>query len=270
MTKSARTLSEIPEALTGELKPIPVQRPQEFIQAEFAMAKAEGEDYLVMAPAGNVVRLVRDTDFGIIPGVKAPTLFKSGAEKIATAFGLLQHYTIETSIEDFDRDDPYCFYRARCDLVKIGPNGQEYILSTGYGSANTREKRNGRNDAFNAANSTLKMATKRSLTAAALSISSMSGLFTQDMENEAFINDNMAALSATNREDAPINRKQMNLIYAKAGNLGLTAPQAKKMISDAGFPSIRELKQKDLQTVLDLFLTDAEKEALYVPEVTNG
>ena len=90
------------------------------------------------------------------------------------------------------------------------------------------------------------------------------------MEAENFINDNIAALSATNREDAPINRKQMNLIYAKAGNLGLTAPQAKKMISDAGFPSIRELKQKDLQTVLDLFLTDAEKEALYVPEVTNG
>lgn len=259
--KDFKALSDVSEIKAVDAPAIPAVRQQGFIQAEFALAKAEGEDYLVMAPAGNVVRLIRDTDFGVIPGVKSPTLFKSGAEKIATAFGLLQHYTIETSIEDFDRDDPYCFYRARCDLVKIGPNGQEYILSTGYGSANTREKRNGRNDAFNAANSTLKMATKRSLTAAALSISSMSGLFSQDMENENFINDNVAALAATNREDAPITRKQMNLIYAKAGNLGLTAPQAKKRIADAGFPSIRALQQKDFQTILDLFLTDAEKEA---------
>lgn len=259
-----KSLSDGPVMLLPE-EPKP-QRPAtpQMIGGEIAYARQVGDDYEVLTPYGGT-RLVRDIDFGVIPGTKQPSLLKAGAEKVVMAYGLLQHYSIESMTQTFG-EDPLMFYLVKCELVKIAPNGQEYIFTTGYGSANTKEKRNGRNDAYNSANSCIKMAQKRALTAAALSISGLSSMFTQDQENETFINDNVAALSATNREDAPINRKQMNLIYAKAGNLGLTAPQAKKMISDAGFPSIRELRQKDLQTVLDLFLTDAEKEALKAQE----
>jgi L-aminopeptidase/D-esterase-like protein len=156
---------------------------------------------------------------------------------------------------------PMMFYLVKCELVKIAPNGQEYVFTTGYGSANTREKRNGRNGAFDAANSCIKMAQKRALTSAALSISGLSSMFTQDMDNEDFVNSNIAALSATNNPNAPITRKQMNLLYAKAGNLGLTAQQAKARMAEAGYASVKGITQKEYDTVLALFATPAEKEA---------
>lgn len=232
---------------------------QDLIGAEIALATKDGEDYLVTTPAGRT-RLQRDIDFGVIPGTKQPTLLKAGAEKVAMAYGLLQHYTIEQMHQDFG-EFPMMFYLVKCELVKIAPNGQEYVFTTGYGSANTREKRNGRNGAFDAANSCIKMAQKRALTSAALSISGLSSMFTQDMDNEDFVNSNIAALSATNNPNAPITRKQMNLLYAKAGNLGLTAQQAKARMAEAGYASVKGITQKEYDTVLALFATPAEKEA---------
>ena len=262
---NSKTLADPPEPkeyalpFDVDLGPeLPANVPQ-FIGAEIAIAKPEGEDYIVQTPFSRT-RLQRDIDFGVVPGTKQPSLLKSGAEKVVMAYGLLQHYSIEDKYQDFDGDSPVMFYLVKCELVKIGPNGQEYVFTTGYGSANTREKRNGRNDAYNAANSTIKMAQKRALTAAALSISGLSSAFTQDMEAEEFINSNIAALSTTNNPNAPITRKQMNLIYAKAGNLGMTTTQAKKAMVDAGFPSVKALTQKDMDAVLALFETPAEKE----------
>lgn len=223
-----------------------------FIEAEFCMAVPDGTNYSVKCPNGKVT-LERDVDFGVIPGVKAPSLFKAGAEKIACAFGLLQHYTVENAVEDFGEVSPLCFYRVRCDLTKIGPEGKLYVIATGYGSANTRERRNGRNSIFDAANATLKMATKRSLVAAALSVSSLSGLFSQDLENENFVNANYANLAQTNNADAHLTTKQMRLIYALAGNVGLNAQEAKAKMQSAGYPSMKELTQKDFDKVRELF-----------------
>lgn len=253
-------------ALPEEKKPtiIAPAEPQ-MIGAAIALAKAEGEDYIIHTPYAST-RLQRDVDFGVIPGTKQPSLYKGGAEKIVMAYGLLQHYTVETKVETFDAERPLFYYLVKCELVKIHPNGQEYIFTTGYGSANTNERRNGRNSAYDSANSCVKMAQKRALVAAAISISGMSGLFTQDLENETFVNDNLAALSATNRAEAPITRKQMNLIYAKAGNLGLTAPQAKARMAEAGYTSVKALTQADFQHVIQLFETEAEREARQIEE----
>ena len=66
----------------------------------------------------------------------------------------------------------------------INAKPEEIIFTSGYGSANTREKRNGFNGAFDSANSTLKMAQKRALVSAAISICGGSDLFTQDIEDE--------------------------------------------------------------------------------------
>lgn len=248
---------EMPEeGIATAVAPAPVQ----MIGASIALAVTDGEDYLVRTPFG-ATRLQRDTDFGVIPGTKQPSLYKAGAEKVVMSYGLLQHYSIETKHESFEADRPMFYFLVKCELVKISPDGKEYVFTTGYGSANTNERRNGRNSAYDSANSCIKMAQKRALVAAAISISGMSGLFTQDMENDSFVNDNVAALSATNRAEAPITRKQMNLIYAKAGNLGLTAPQAKAVMAEAGYPSVKALTQGDFQHVIQLFETDAEKEA---------
>ena len=219
--------------------------------AEMCIAEEAGANYLVHAPNVDVT-LERDVDFGVIPNTKRPSLYKSGAEKIALGYGLLQHYTVDNAIEQFD-DNPFCFYRVRCDLTKIGPDGKLYIIATGYGSGNTKEKRNGKNDCYNAANSTLKMAAKRALVAAALSVSSLSNMFSQDMENEDYVESGTKALSQTNDPEAPLTRQQLKAIYADAANKGLTAAMAKKTIVAAGYPAMNMIKQKDYNAVRGLF-----------------
>ena len=84
-------------------------------------------------------------------------------------YGLMQRYSIESKIEKQDDKSPFFFYTVKCELVKVA-NGIEYIFTSGFGSANTSEKRNGFNSAYDAANGTLKMAIKRSLVSAALCI----------------------------------------------------------------------------------------------------
>jgi len=75
-------------------------------------------------------------------------------------YGLLQQFEIESKIED--PKTPLFYYMVKCKLVKV-VNGIEYVFSSGYGSSNTNEKRNGRSSAFDSANATLKMAEKRAL-----------------------------------------------------------------------------------------------------------
>ena len=157
-------------------------------EGQMAIAKTSGTGYKIESPlTGHTVKLERDVDFGVVPGTKSPSLYKSGAEKVAMAYGLMQRFTVESAMEVID-PEPFFYYRVRCDLVKVANNGVEYIFCSGEGSANTREKRNGRNDAYNSANSTLKMAQKRALVQAALAVSGLSSMFTQDMENETFMN----------------------------------------------------------------------------------
>ena len=48
--------------------------------------------------------LVRDVDFGVIPKTKKPSLLKSGAEKIISAYRFMPRYTINSSIEQHTKD----------------------------------------------------------------------------------------------------------------------------------------------------------------------
>ena len=139
----------------------------------------------VFGSAPTVLR--RGVDFGMIRRkdgssiTKSPTLFKSGAEKVAVAYGLCQHYELVSRIEDFDKG--FFYFLVRCDLVKI-VEGKEYIITSAYGSANTREGRTGTQSCYDGANSALKMAQKRALVSAALSLGCMSDSFTQDIESD--------------------------------------------------------------------------------------
>lgn len=223
-------------------------------EATQAVAKAKGANYTVMSPlTGAEVKLVRDVDFGVIPKTKSPSLFKSGAEKVCMAYGLMQRYSIESKIEQANGDDALFFYTVKCELVKIATNGQEYVFSSAYGSANTREKRNGFNGAFDAANSTLKMAQKRALVAAALSVSGLSAMFTQDMEDENFMS-GYTEIQQTLDEDAPITAKQVKRIFAIANEAGITANKAKQMIlAKYGYSSTKEITQKQYDEVCAMF-----------------
>lgn len=217
-------------------------------EAEQAIATPSGQNYKLLAN-GRKVSLKRNIDFGVIPGTKKPSLYKSGAEAIAMAYGLLQHYEIESKIENLDTDNPFAMYTVRCDLCKV-VNGIEYVFTSAYGSANTREKRNGRNSAFDSANTALKMAQKRALTSAAISVSGLSSAFTMDIEDESFNRevDNFVA----DKEDPtqPITQNQRKRMFAIGKANGLGTADLKTFLAKIGYESSSEILQKDYDAVI--------------------
>lgn len=226
-------------------------------EAQIAIVQPKGKNYLINCGNFGQQTLKRDVDFGVIPKTKKPSLFKSGAEKVAMGYGLLQHYTIESKIEQVGKEALF-YYLVRCDLVKVY-NGIEYVWTSAYGSANTSEKRNGFNSPYDAANSTLKMAQKRALVAAALSISGLSDAFTQDMENEDFMQ-NAQALIDTDKPDSPVSTAQIKRLYAIGGEAGMNAAEVKQILVAQGYTSTKQIKQKDYDAVIELIKKKGETE----------
>ena len=223
------------------------------VYAERAEIEQKRGNYSIGLPGCAPVILKRDVDFGVIPKTKSPSLYKSGAEKVCLAFGLMKRFTVEAAIEQAGKE-PFFFYRVRCDLIKVATDGTEYIFSNGHGSSNTGERRNGFNGAYDAANGTLKMAEKRALVAAAISLANLSDLFSQDMENESYMQkaDELAKL----KDDDPVTTQQMRRVYAAGGEAGLTRDEVRERIVAAGFASTKNIKQKDFKKVLSLFTTE--------------
>ena len=200
---------------------------------------------------GTPVTLIREVDFGKIPKTKQPSLFKSGAEKICTAFGVFQRYEIESKIET--QDPPSFTYVVKCSLIKIQPSsGQEWVLATGFGAGSTNEKRNGFNGAYDALNGTIKMCQKRALVAAAISLGGLSGMFTQDIENDNFmakaddLKDNLG-------DESPISAKQVKRLFALATEAGFSTEEAKTKFQALGYASTKDILQKDYDKACAVF-----------------
>ena len=208
--------------------------------------------YLIHGDNGTA-ELKRDVDFGVIPGTKKPSLYKAGAEKIARACGMLQHYTIESKVEDPEK--PFFFYMVKCELVKISNDGKEYVFYTSYASANTSERRNGRNGAFDSANATLKMAQKRALTSAVVAMGALSDLFTMDLENEDFMN-GYKEIAGTQDDNALVTAAQIKRLFAIANDAGINAKEAKAILANNGVTDTKQIKQKDYDAVCKLFLKE--------------
>lgn len=115
-------------------------------------------------------------DIGIIPGTDKPTLLKPGAEKIVMMMGLSSRYEIMDKVEDYDKG--FFSYNIRCTLSRHG-----YDICEGVGNCNSRESRYVKADPYSIANTILKMAKKRAYVDAALSVASLSDIFTQDLED---------------------------------------------------------------------------------------
>ena len=210
---------------------------------------AHGKNYTVRINGQPAVSLVRDVDFGVIPGTNKPTLFKSGAERILFQMGICSRYTVEKAIEDYG-DDPFFFYRVKCSLFRV-INGEEVHITDGMGSANSNERQCGRASKFDLANSRLKIAKKRAMVDACLLVGQLSNSFAQDIENEDFVGE--SAKIEVLDENAPITAKQAKRIYAIAGANGISQTEAKVILKTAGFESSKDIKQKDYDSVCELF-----------------
>jgi len=225
-------------------------------EGQKALVNAKRMNYEISVPGGTAAVLKRDVDFGVIKGTKKPSLYKPGAEKICFAYGLMQRYSIESKVEQTG-EDPMFYYLVRCDLVKMLPTGQEIVFTSGYGSANTKEKRNGFNGAYDAANSTLKMAQKRALVGAAISICGGSDLFTQDIEDETFMTKNFEEIKKTTKDDAPITSKQRQMIFAIGNDAGKNTEAVKQILASKGFTKTEDIRQKDYDEICRLVGKDA-------------
>lgn len=223
-----------------------------------AIVTARGGNYVLTVPGVSEKKFVlkRGEDFGIIKNKKGekavpkPFLWKSGSEAVFKAYGVFADYITEAAIERADKD-PLFFYRIKCELYTY-QNGQRIVVGAGVGSANTAEKGNGFDGPFDSANKALKKARKRAAVDAAINLAGLSGLFSQDEDNDDFMS-GANDLAATLKEDAPITSKQLRRVYAMAANAGLTANEAKQKIIAAGFASTKDITQKDYERVCKLF-----------------
>lgn len=80
--------------------------------------------------------LVRDEDYGRIPGTKRDSLWKSGAEKMCDVFSLADSYKILSCVEDYDRVEFLFDYTIECTLTLRGTGK---VIATGLGSCNSYE-----------------------------------------------------------------------------------------------------------------------------------
>lgn len=122
-------------------------------------------------------QMVKDVDYGVIPGTKKPTLLKPGAEKLCRLFSLHPSYELIHFVTDFDK--PLFHYHYRCALVRQGE-----MVGQGDGSCNSKEKKydSQKYKIFDLTNTIVKMAQKRALVAAVLFSCGASQFFTQDLE----------------------------------------------------------------------------------------
>ena len=219
-----------------------------------AIVKCERGNYSLTTPNGGSVELKRDRDFGnpkkkdgtsVFP---QPILFKGGAEQIIRDYRMMDRYVVESATED--AENGYFYYRVKCSLVAYNPTtGKEIVYCEGLGCANTRESKNGNQSGFDGSNSALKKARKRAMVDAAISLAALSSIFTQDLENETFMQ-GANEITKLGPDDA-ITTKQRRRIFAIADQHGMTQEQAKTWLTAQGFASTKDIKQRDYDHLCD-------------------
>lgn len=84
--------------------------------------------------------MVKDQDYGTIEGVSKPCLYKAGAEKLCTLFGLSPKFELIERVEDWTGRDhnsePFFFYFYKCILLRGGE-----VVGEADGSCNSWEKK---------------------------------------------------------------------------------------------------------------------------------
>lgn len=153
--------------------------------------------------------MLKDTHYGVIPGTKQPSLYKAGAEKIMSTFRLSAdpeveqlghegevHYRVKVSIrsasgaflgagigECSSQEEKYAWRAALCDEEwDDTPESRRRVKYSKY-NGRVEKKKQVRTNPADVANTVLKMAKKRGLIDAVLTVTAASDLFTQDIED---------------------------------------------------------------------------------------
>lgn len=211
-------------------------------EVEKPIVKANRNNYIINF-GNKQVELKRDVDFGKVPTAKTPSLWKSGAEKILLGFGLYYDTVMTDSHKDFVNGIFYYEFIARA----YDQNGR--IVRTGVGCCTTQESSFGNASGYNSANSAIKKAKKRAIVDLALTLGSLSDMFTQDLDDD----NNSARANEILRDDDPITPKQAKRLFAIAATNEITTEKAKTLLASWGFTSTRDITQKDYDSIVERF-----------------
>ena len=228
-----------------------------------ALAKVDGDNYIIEVPGGSKVTLTRsqkdedghdlgDGDFGVIPGTGRPSLFKQGADRIRIAYGFFERHTPVESLCVCDVESGFLRYVDKCELVKLNPQtGQEYVFASYIASANNYESRNGRKArTMDVDNNTVKIAEKRSMVSAVISIANLSALFTMDVEDNKLEKAYKGTIKNIDGNEK-IGKAHIQKFWTEAGKKH-TKEEVRELLDKAGYSSTSEIKKKDFGAMLDL------------------
>lgn len=181
--------------------------------------------------------LKQNHDYGIIPGTPKPTLLKPGAEKIHMLMGLQSEYEIMEKVQDYEKG--FFAFTVKCKLYK-----GDVKITEGLGHCNTKEKKFIKIDPYTMANTSLKMAKKRSQIDATLAIASLSDIFAQDLEDMDLGGTN---IDENNRQlytdvSGTISKAQAKRMFAMAqGNSDIV----KDVLGKYGYELSEEVRKAD-------------------------
>jgi hypothetical protein len=127
---------------------LPTEGPPDFRAGTAALAAMPDDEFEVRLVAmrrgrERITRIHRElmdpeTDYGVIPGTKQPTLLKPGAEKLCDFYRLAAEFRPEIRYGDGEQSPPISVL-TECRLHLGTLDGP--VVNTGYGAANSWEKR---------------------------------------------------------------------------------------------------------------------------------
>lgn len=213
-------------------------------------------------------------DYGKIPSVDKPCLFKSGGEKIQMYLGLTPKYSMlnrefvpnqvkkdkvwDDSTHKYNTVENFRNYYAwefSCELYY----GDKKVAE-GVGAGNTEERKfvtqyQKTETPDSLANTVIKLAKKRAFMDAILAVSGVSDIFTQDLEDDETIN--KLKVDKTTKPNK-LTKDQIKLIYATVGATGLIESDLKKILNEMGYTSIKDCVPTDCNKIIEQLKTLAK------------
>jgi len=164
---------DVPATVEEDKLPVATDR----IDSETIIHNIEAQDKIIEKLVEYMNHhLTEGQDYGTIPGVKKPSLWKSGAEKINFIFNLVPKFEI---LKAKEYEEEYS-YKINCSLVN---RNSGRFMGSGLGFCSSKERKYRSSDPIDIANTIVKMADKRAYIDATLKSTMASFLFTQDLED---------------------------------------------------------------------------------------
>lgn len=171
--------------------------------------------------------LRKEIDFGVIPGVKKPSLFKPGAEKICKLFQLGSRIADKNSQIDLEKG--FAMFNYTIEIFHLLTNK---AIAQCEGSANSQEKKYMNRPTADQLNTLQKMAQKRAYVGAVIMATGASDFFTQDVEDmdPSHFNQSPSGPPAQNYNTAVITEPQVKRLYAISFKSSWTDEDIKKFL----------------------------------------